>query len=79
MICRNQSVRQRSPPINNQSPPEQMLIICTELRALTNLIRENRGINSPAKAADVFDGWIDRTEKRARQDITMRKWRNEKY
>ncbi|ECD9466775.1 hypothetical protein FNH71_18645 [Salmonella enterica subsp. diarizonae] len=60
-------------------PPEQMLIICTELRALTNLIRENRGINSPAKAADVFDGWIDITEKRAWQDITMRKWRNEKY
>lgn len=60
-------------------PPEQVLIICTELRALTNLIRENRGINSPAKAAAVFDKWIDSTEKRARQDIKMRKWLNERY
>ncbi|EGG3071170.1 hypothetical protein IMC39_003219 [Salmonella enterica] len=55
-------------------PPEQMLIICTDLRALTKLIRENRGINSPAKAADVLDRWIDSTEERAWRDIAMRKW-----
>ncbi|ECI4647709.1 hypothetical protein DQY68_26745 [Salmonella enterica subsp. salamae] len=65
----------------NKQPvsPEQMLIICAELKGLIKMIRENRGINSPGKAADVFEGWTEIKEKRARQDITMRKWRNEKY
>ncbi|EAB2293814.1 hypothetical protein EOI67_03580 [Salmonella enterica] len=55
--------------------PEQMLILCAELRAVRKLAYENTGVSNKAAALAYFDGWIESKEKGAHREIRMRDWR----
>ncbi|HDP0319374.1 TPA: hypothetical protein P5S08_004599 [Salmonella enterica subsp. enterica serovar Concord] len=63
----------------NLIPPEQMLILCEELKALERKILDNRGIHTKADILAFFRGWRESKKKAAQREITLRKWRNEKY
>lgn len=63
----------------NRQPvtPEQMLIICTDLRRVRKLAYENTGVSNKAGALEYFDSWINSHEKAAKREIAIRNHKNE--
>lgn len=61
----------------NKQPvtPEQMLIICADLREVRRRAYENTGVSSKAAALEYFDLWMDRNERAARREIAMRDYK----
>lgn len=57
-------------------PPEQMLILCAELRGVRRQAYENTGVSNKADALRYLDRWIESQEKAANRQIEMRRWQN---
>ncbi|EJF1946156.1 hypothetical protein M8A54_000365 [Salmonella enterica] len=60
--------------VANKTPvtPEQMLVICTELEALTNKADANTRHNQKSQALEYIKGWINSNKKRAMNEINKR-------
>lgn len=61
----------------NKQPvtPEQMLIICADLREVRRRAYENTGVSNKSGALEYFDSWLDINESSARREIAMRDYK----